>query len=222
MSNQPRRNPMPLANMKTHWIKVGVDLLQNLHRRLKEEHPSVTLALAGGCVRDQLNGLEPKDIDLVVIGAIPCDHEAGERGTESVLYDLITYHGYEQVEHFNRDMADSYATRFPGDEDRFDAIVKYQPRYLIGDDTPGEGLPLDVLFYNERYKTVADIAASHDHSINQFAAWIDDAGELQWKYFGDVDGWGFCMQIRNGVTEERRVRVGEICSSIGWAYAGDL
>lgn len=212
------KGPIPLSAMKTEWIQMGVDLLKYLTERLKEKHPGVTLALAGGCVRDQLNALEPKDIDLVVIGAAPHDPESGLISVEGELYDLITEFGYEQVEHYNKDMADSYAKRFPGEEDRFDAIVKYQP---YDPDVCGH-YDLDVLFYNERYKTIADIAGSHDHSINQFAAWIDEAGELQWKYFGDVTGWGFCMQIRTGITDERRVRVGEICADIGWAYAGDL
>lgn len=221
------KRPIPLAKMETEMLQIGVELLRNLTVRLREYYPDVILALAGGCVRDQLNALEPKDIDLVVIGAVPFNAETHERGTEAVLYDLITYYGYDQVEHFNRDMADSYATRFPGDEDRFDAIVKYESRRILaGEDDlqflAGNGFPLDVLFYNERYKNIADIAASHDHSINQFAAWIDEAGKLQWKYFGDVDGWGYCMQIRNGVTDERRARVAQICSAIGWAYAGDL
>jgi len=212
------KRPIPLAAMKTEWIQIGVELLQHLTERLRETYPSVTLALAGGCVRDQLNAMEPKDIDLVVIGAIPADIEAGERGTDQHLFDMLQDYGYDMLEHYSKNMADSYATRFPGDEDRFDLILKFRPDDL---DACGH-YPLDVLFYNERYKTVADIAASHDHSINQFAAWIDEDGKLQWKYFGDVEGWGFCMQIRNGVTEERRVRVGEICSAIGWAYAGDL
>lgn len=213
--NQFRR-PIALANMKTHWLQVGVDLLQHLTERLRESSPDAILALAGGCVRDQLNALEPRDIDLCVINARPCTAE--RLGTESELYDLLTNAGYDLEKVYSDDEAETYATRFPGDEDRFDTICKYRPEDL---EACGH-YPLDVLFYNERYKTIADIAASHDHTINQFAAWFDADDKLQWKYFGDVTGWGFCMQIRNGITDERRARVVEICKDIGWTYAGDL
>lgn len=210
------KGPIPLSAMKTEWIQIGVGLLKHLHERLKESNPGVTVVLAGGCVRDQMNALEPKDIDICIIGARPNTPE--RQGTESDIYELLTNYGYELDEIFSDDDAESYAKRFPGDEDRFDTICKYRSEDL---DFNGH-YPLDVLFYNERYKTVADITASHDHTINQFAAWIDEAGELQAGYLGDVEGWGFCQQIRNGITDERRARVVEICKTIGWAYAGDL
>lgn len=212
------KRPIPLAKMQTAWLQIGVDLLRHLTERLRERHPNVILALAGGCVRDQLNANFPRDIDLCVLNPVATDVEQGIEGTDSILFDLLQDHGYDLLEHINKDMLDSYAARFPDDEDRFEIILKFESH---DHDLNGD-LPLDVLFYNPQYKTIADIAESHDHSINQFAAWIDEAGELQWKYFGDVEGWGFCMQIRKNVTEERRVRVGEICTELGWMYAGDL
>jgi hypothetical protein len=205
---------MPLASLDPSKVQVGRPLLSDLSAWLSVDFPNVTLGLAGGCVRDQLHGRHPKDIDLVVVGA----HEAQVLAIINnctTFFDSVRGSSHELIKLYDRDDKNDYTDKFPGDEDRFHAIAQYAPMHE-------GGLPVDVLIYADRIRTLADVTDSHDYSINQFVAWLDHRGAFHAEYFGSVPSWGTCVQLRPHLTEDRIKRVKQICAELGWTYEEDF
>lgn len=213
MSSKTAKKLMPLSSLDPSLVQIGRPLLDDLSAWLSVDFPNVTLGLAGGCVRDQLLGRHPKDIDLVVVGA-----------REVQVLEIINHcndffdsvrNSHELAKVYARDGMSDYASKFPGEEDRFHAIAQYEPMH-------DGGLPVDVLIYADRIRTLADVTDSHDHTINQFVAWITIQGLFQAEYFGNITAWGTCLQLRPHVTDERIKRVKQICAELGWTYEEDF
>lgn len=159
--------------------------------------------LTGGVVRDQLNDKPPRDIDIGLIGASDEDVRA--------CRDELEQHGWELVTVFDRDDDNNYADKFPDQEDRFEAILKFESAdYEYG---------LDLLVYTDAFENVAQAVASHDHNISQFAAFFGESGDLECHWLGDPNTFGTCTQTRPHVGAERIERVKVIAMGMGWGWA---
>ncbi len=213
MSSKAAKKLMPLDKLDPSLVQVGRPLLEDLSAWLSVDFPNVTLGLAGGCVRDQLLGRHPKDIHVVIVGV----HEdlVLEVINHCSMFFADARNSHEMAKVYARDGMSDYASKFPGEEDRFHAIAQYEPMH-------DGGLPVDVLIYADRIRTLADVTDSHDHTINQFVAWLDHRGAFQAEYFGNIKTWGTCLQLRPHVTEERIKRVKQICAELGWTYEEDF
>lgn len=180
-------------------LLVGPDILLELHQYATAN--GFEVFLGGGAVRDQVHGGSPKDLDIGVINC-PVEHRMG-------LVDIVMMQNWDVTKVYDEDDTEGYAASFPGEEDRYECIWQFES--FIG------GLPLDLLFYTDAYPTIASVMASHDHSINQYAAWYGSLG-LNVAYLGDQSKYGHCRQLRHGVTAERIHKVKGMCQRLGWTY----
>lgn len=181
-------------------LLVGCDILLELHQYA--EANDFEVFLGGGAVRDQVYGGAPKDLD---IGVINCPEDKREG-----LVDIVMALNWDIKAVFGREGSSDYCTKFPCEEDRYHEIWQFEP--LNG------SIPLDLLFYTDAYPTIASVMASHDHSINQYAAWYGSLG-LNVAYLGDQSQYGVCLQLRRGVSDERIEKVKGMCTRLGWVYA---
>lgn len=178
-------------------LLAGPDILLDLHQYA--EANGFEVFLGGGAVRDQVYGGRPKDLVIAVINC-PEDHRQG-------LIDILELRNWECSKVY--DDEGEYTDDLPAEDARYECIWQFES--LVG------GLPLDLLFYTDAYPTIASVMASHDHSINQYAAWYGSLG-LNVAYLGDQSKYGHCWQLRHGVTEERIAKMKGVCQRLGWTY----
>lgn len=166
----------------------------------------VNVFLSGGFVRDVANGRKFKDIDFAVVNSTGCPSVT--ETLTAVIEGLPG--GYELAKVYDRDDSCSYTEKFPDEEDRFLEIRQFA--------STAEALPpIDLLFYTDSFRSIDAVMDSHDHSINQYAAWHGPFGVVA-GYFGDKHGK--CFQIRKGVLPDRIEYVKTICAELGWTYDG--
>lgn len=180
-------------------LTIGLDELHALSAALTGTGAAV--ALTGGAVRDQLHGIVPSDLDYAILGADIDAIEQAHQALDELGYGLRAW--------FDRDADNSYAESFPGSEDRFSEIRKYEH--------PETGDKLDLLVYTPAFRSIAEAVASHDHTISQFAAEIAH-DEIRISYLG-VSPLGECRLVRPGVGAQRVERIRAVCDLIGWRYA---
>lgn len=190
----------------------GVRVLKVLHQKLQvlEEHYNcnVRVVLAGGAARDYKHGVEPRDLDYVFIGADAVDAAA-------LVASLVP--GYS--------VASTHKWYHDGIETRLALVIKLQPNrdwdfanpqaFWVPRNQPKN---IDFLVYADALDTAEKVLASHDHSINQYMISIDDFGNPELRYTGELPE-GQCIKLRDQHTSAARVQyIRDKCIELGWEY----
>lgn len=181
-----------------------VHVLTPLHKYAQDH--GFQVFIGGGCVRDMAHEQVFNDIDVAVVG--DWDRAGSISDMMDIVMELPGSYDVEKV--YDRDETCSYTARFPDEEDRYDTIVKLKSV---------DGLPsIDLLFHAETFNTMYRVIDGHDHSINQFAAWLGSEGLIV-AYLGFEPLYGRCVQLRKNVLPERVEHVKGICERLGWTYS---
>ena len=147
------------------------------------------VAVAGGYARDLYFGRIPKDLDIAVTGPTAPQDAAGILAKLEALGYVVT------ITHDNGEYG-------AGGEERLDCVFKLaHPEYM----------GIDVLVYAQEIPNLQAALDAHDYNLNQFA--LTGAGAPYFR--GDV--FGTLVRLRGSeVSEERRLRMEQIASGVGW------
>lgn len=161
----------------------------------------IDCALTGGCIRDLYHGVDYKDVDIAFWG-LP----KKPWNVIALLAEEIEKLGFRRAER------PEDATKQPSDADadRVDSVITFES---------GCGETVDVLFYSHQHHTLKDVLDSHDHTISQFAAYLDRGNEVRYVY-RNSHFMGKCHRLRDNVSAERIQRVWYTSQKLGWQYVG--
>lgn len=154
---------------------------------------------AGGFPRDIHHGVQPKDIDIVVLG-----------GTEHCgdVFDAMLRLGY----HMTDDSAPS--DNSSDASTRWAYIAQYARRGMEG----LVGLEVDILFAHEKYKSLQEVVQDFDYNINMAAIFFPNRAIAGPLYF--VQGTGHERVLRQTrhahICPERAEHIREKARALGW------
>ena len=191
----------------------GVRILKALHQKLQvlAEHcgGDVRVVLAGGAARDYKHGVEPRDLDYVFVGSDAVAYA-------TTLSDQMPgYLGYT--------VQSTHRWYHDGIETRLALVIKLRPDLDWNFNSPTFGAPqpgkdIDFLVYADDLDTAEKVLASHDHSINQYMISIDDFGNPELRYTGELPE-GQCIKLRDQHTSPARIQyIRDKCIELGWEY----
>lgn len=159
----------------------------------------VTLAVMGGYPRDLALGRVPRDLDICVYNTTTRDWHRFSTALESMgIASLIS----------------GNSASCSGDNRVYEVLKTTNPSVSI-----------DIICWNEEYKTLADIAGCFDFNINQWALLhtTDLEGthtEVEAKpvFLGDYKNFGTATLVRNGelVSPERHEHMRCVALMLGW------
>lgn len=161
---------------------------KNILDILKMFTPQV--AIAGGYPRDLLLGREPKDLDIIVADL----NDFGLELVHAALKDIGCV-----LEIFSDNPPSAKGNP------RVKAVIK------AAED-------IDIIFWDNSFKTIQDIVNNFDFNINQFVL------DLRWEhpsyFLGDIADYGKLVQIRESefaVSQKRKLKVIKIAEELNWS-----
>lgn len=150
--------------------------------------------LAGGCIRDLVHGVEPKDYDLTVWGV-------GPDGVGSIIQSLGRV-GFSTVQCHCADY-----------EDIRQRVVYVQEM------RDAQGVDLDVIVYSGQYESAEECMHAFDFNINAFGQWLrmapDGSFDYEAYYAYSPEERGVLVQTRD-VEPARGAKVVAKARELGW------
>lgn len=178
--------------------------------------PHGSYGICGGAVRDLAHGQPYKDIDLAVWG-----------DTTATQFDDVIQHLREEfgednvaiMDEFCHEATIQYAADLGLDPDVANRL-EYVTKLTVYDEDQDKQFDLDVLHYGKHHRSLVDVLRTHDHSISQYGAVLEqDKRWVDLYWLADHEP-GKCYQLREDVSVDRLNRVMATCERLGWVYVG--
>ena len=150
--------------------------------------------LAGGCIRDLMHGVEPKDYDLIVWGVGPNAFGQIIQSLERLGFSTVQCHCADY-------------------EDMHQRVVYVQEMQ------DAQGVELDVIVYAKHYDTAEQCLTAFDFNINAFGQWLrvgpDGSFDYEAYYAHAPETRGVLVQTRD-VEQQRGAKVVKKARELGW------
>lgn len=150
-------------------------------------------AIAGGWCRDMIQRKQPKDLDIII-----CNVDYISKGT---LHD------------FEADLKALGTSR-----EEFSSSEGQELMKVIA---AGDEVPIDLIFWKGKYKTIESIVSRFDTNMNQFIL-NKDSGEIE--FIGENRGvMHLIKSSRSGsMTQERFERMLVVANKLGWDLSKEV